>query len=239
MRLSINILALISATTVFADYLTDVLNNFDISAISDCKNALDEYRECQIDTLNLDSVGANIDNFCNIFATEKCQSFYKQGIARIPACQNISKEIFTPGQLLTDMIYSFLKLGCSKDENGNYCPLAGQKIISNAEMSEEQLMNLVNESCKSKQCHTIVSNTFTGVENVELLTKLLFKKQMNDLNMNTTPNESIEKINNLLQSENCTSQHTIRTADSTANANSDKFNTILLIGLTILLSLLF
>jgi hypothetical protein len=243
MRLSTKFFVLISASTVFAngifDELSNVVNNFDISAVSECKNALEEYSECQIDTINLESVGANIDSFCTTFSTEKCQTFYKNGIARIPACQNISKELFAPGQILTDMIYSLLNLGCSKDEKGDYCPLAGRNILNNNEMSEEQFMNLLNESCKSKQCYIIVSDTFSRVENAELLTKLIFKKQMNDLNINTTPNERIANITNFLQSDNCTSQHTIKTADSTDDAKSNKLNSILVIGLIAVLTFLF
>ncbi|ORX46844.1 hypothetical protein BCR36DRAFT_584960 [Piromyces finnis] len=239
MKLVTKFLTLVSATTVLCDFLdgfSNVINNVNFSAITECKNALSKYSECQIDSINLESVSANIDDFCMTFNTENCQTFYKQGITRIPECQDISPELFAPGQIVTDMLYSLLKLGCSKDENNNYCPLAGRNIFTANGINEEEFMRLLNESCKSKQCYDSISDTFTRVENAELLMKLLFKNQMNELSMSTTPNESIGKINNFLQSNNCTSQHTENLSDGTANTSSKKLKSILFIGLSILLA---
>jgi len=242
MRLSITLLTLTFATAVLSDLIdtiSNVISNVDFSAFPECKAAVDEYNECQFDTFNLDSVASNIDVFCGSFSTEKCQNFFNKGLVGIPACQNISEELLMPTKILHGMMYSFLNLACSKDENNNYCPIAGHNILNLRDKSESEILASINESCKSKKCYETANDTFTRVENAELLTKLLFKQQMNDLNLDTNQSQTLDKITEYLKSENCTAQHTIPMGNAESSAETTSIGTVLIIALGLLLSIIF
>jgi len=240
MRFASIVLPLMAATTAFSgftDVLLNISSNINISAIGDCKSAIDEYQECLINNISLDSVGSNVDNFCASFASEKCQNYYKVGVAGIPECQDVSKELIAPFQFLANMVYAVLSLGCSKDENGNYCPLAGKSIFNNNKLSMEELNVSLNETCKSKQCYDVATNSFLNAETSQLLVAFLFQKQLNNLNIDAIENTYLEKINQFLSSENCTIQHT--PVEDSGATNTFIINSFLFICLSFLLFILF
>ena len=251
MKLSTVLLPLMAATTTLSelsDVFSVVSNNLsevsdNLSDLSDnlieigkCKSKIDGYQECLISSINFYSIDTNIDNICAAFATEKCQSFFSTGVASLPECQNVSKKILTPYQILSETVFTILNLSCSKDENNNYCPLAGKNVINNNTMSSDELMNSLKETCKSKKCYNVAANSFIKAETSTILISFLFKKQLNNININSTDSEYLEKINNYLISKDCISQHTVQVNSGTSNTII--INSVLFICLNFLLLLI-
>jgi len=146
------------------------------------------------------------------------------------------KKILTPYQILTETVFTVLNLSCSKDENNNYCPLAGKNVINNNTMSSDELMNSLSETCKSKKCYNVAANSFIKAETSTILVSFLFKKQLNSINVDSTDSEYLEKINNYLISKDCISQHTVQENSGTSNITI--INGVLFICLNFLLLLL-
>ena len=130
MKLSTSIFGLIASSVVYAYNTNDVLNilhkrqqlHTDYSQFNDipneCRLAISEYVECSITPSE-----KTYDNDCSIFASDKCQKFYKDPLSVAPSCKGVS---LIEKDLVSVLEASTLSLSfaCQKDEVGNYCPLS-------------------------------------------------------------------------------------------------------------------
>lgn len=130
-----------------------------------CEEALKQYEECFEDK---EITKENVDVVCNTPISEKCQKLYNDGIDVIPECQKLEglrKTVLGHIVKLSDLN---IKVKCSKDEQGQYCPLnyfsvseknyIGFRIVSN---NEEQFKAALDDTCKSDICTDVYLNAFT------------------------------------------------------------------------------
>jgi len=126
-----------------------------------CAQALESYDEC-IGSFDYDFF-KNINYHCNQFKSNKCQTYYKEGLTVVPECRHkLLVEDASADKLLLDFVSFVYEYTCTTDENGNECPYINM-IIDNiysdlknetesTEFYEKRFYSVVNETCYSNSC---------------------------------------------------------------------------------------
>ncbi|KAG4088325.1 hypothetical protein H8356DRAFT_1725237 [Neocallimastix lanati (nom. inval.)] len=145
---------LFAASTLALQINTNINNKNVITQITydenaDCKTSIVEYKECFAD--NKSKVNLEIiDEVCDKFLTEKCKKFYEEGISKLKGCEKISEEMLNQYTLKYDIKGIVLSELCSRDENGQYCPIS--KFLQSGSTNRRELDECINNTCKSKKC---------------------------------------------------------------------------------------
>jgi len=177
MKFSTGLVTLIAAvSTVFSHSITA---KRDENATKNCKDIYTGLSTCII------NLNFYYDGACEKFKTQECQDvFNKYNSEENKACLNMEVSVAIAN----------LKISCSKDEKGEYCPIAKfAKENPNKEITEE----IVKETCKSKACRelaidsmTVMSNLFTQYENAVQQMNAQMGNKPNDAQMGNKPNDA-------------------------------------------------
>jgi len=103
------------------------------------------------------------ENYCIEYETELCQKYFNSSLkeiyAEIPECKDILNDIEEEETILYDSMRYAIKIACTKDEQGNFCPYspANTKTAIDLKGMRRKERNVayneyVKESCKSKKC---------------------------------------------------------------------------------------
>ncbi|ORX64384.1 hypothetical protein BCR32DRAFT_251128 [Anaeromyces robustus] len=129
----------------------------------ECENALREtilgdsffLNDCYGIGYKLNEYGKLEKNYdiCKNYNTSKCQEYYDLRVSDIPECENSNINVIKAMDFYIEMAYVQMRTLCTKDESGNYCKLF-ENDITNAllQNQKDQLMDMVNETCKSRKC---------------------------------------------------------------------------------------
>ncbi|KAG4087614.1 hypothetical protein H8356DRAFT_1728794 [Neocallimastix lanati (nom. inval.)] len=247
MKFTFKLLTLLTVSSVLSYSIQDDLKkrldlNFeDLGEAAKCLTSLSNFQECKIDTTNLKN---DKESVCNSFNSEKCQKVLKDGIKAIPECKDLPTEVLAASPLLFEILSSGIGLACSKDENGNYCPLSDIIITNDGKLNKEDqsVQMAVIETCKSKQCTDAAIDTLNRVETAEMLSGLSsvnFKRQ--EIKAQTHPEideKSISEYKLILEyfkSDNCTQAQIANNNDTSDAYSTFKLYTAFLVTFAIIL----
>ncbi|KAG4085503.1 hypothetical protein H8356DRAFT_1740080 [Neocallimastix lanati (nom. inval.)] len=246
MKLTTKLLTLLSASTVFSYSVQNELNKRleinlqELGAAANCMTALSKFQDCNINITNLKN---NKDTICQAINSEKCQTILKGGINAIPECKDLPKEVLATSPLFFEMLSSSVGLACSKDENGNYCPLSDVIISQDGKLSreEQEVQNAITETCKSKKCVDAAVDTLTRVEAAELIADLAgvnFGKQEVSVQNQTQTVEKSEykKVLEYFRSDNCTEVYNPTAKVESSAYSAFSFYTVFLVTFAFVLS---
>jgi len=114
-----------------------------------------------------------IRKFCHTIETPKCQKYYNIKLIDIPECKTSDKlqliDYINFEYSLNDKYQSIL-LKCSRDEQGNFCPLSSiekVKRINSTMTTQQQDENYdiaLKDTCKSQKC---VHSYLSRIESLE------------------------------------------------------------------------
>jgi hypothetical protein len=154
------------------------LSNLDLSFLGiekneECSKVLQGYSDCLIGMNEIDA--NNKDNVCNVFNSEKCQNFFKNGVKSVKGCENLQDLLLKIEELLVETNSVSLKMQCAKDESGKYCPLSNLptqfisevKSSSNSTITEQQYDEAVKATCKSRTCIDAALEFETGANKIK------------------------------------------------------------------------
>lgn len=226
--------------------------NYDENA--DCIQTLLNYEECLFKKYNNDTLKKeNYDDICEIYNSDKCQKFYKEGVVSIPECKELGEVLTFQNQILYDKAdYTYQRI-CSKDENGKYCPLSGYDISENKDSDREAHDEAVNETCKSRKCidSAIESinkeiNLNNGINEFQSKIKNNINKRQYD-SSNIKDEDEKELLINFFESDFCSSQapknisSEVKSRDgfSTSDAFSIKYSSALLVIFVLYFGIIF
>eukprot|EP00833_Pecoramyces_ruminatium_P005340 jgi/Orpsp1_1/1179372/evm.model.c7180000069034.1 len=205
--------------------------NVDIECDEVIEQVLSLENKC-LDSINKEcpvNINDKIDNICTVYESENCQkivndtnNFHECKILFTKSKKNITDNI------LYNIIYLFPKYFCVKNENNQYCPsLDDFKVNIEGPDGLEKYMGIsetidkISDICVSRIC------TDALIGYVSSLKKSLIKVKRQD---NSTAHPAdVDELISYLQSEEC----------QTSNATNKKYNTVLLIALSLLLIIIF
>ncbi|OUM68789.1 hypothetical protein PIROE2DRAFT_57874 [Piromyces sp. E2] len=139
-----------------------------LKAFNECKEAIkSDYYYCMKDFNKILSETYAHENNCPDAMSDKCQVLYKEGHYIKSECrQEILKGYIDNEKKAFEVLSSFLKLVCTKDEEDHYC--AYNDIIIEEEPIiqeyEKILYNIVNATCYSKSCTDTFVNYYDHVQ---------------------------------------------------------------------------
>jgi len=242
MKFNTGLLTLIATTSTYANTFSKLYARsaaaIDTVSSIECQNSINDLKkDCVTEDLNM----ANYDKICEQYKNPKCQDLY-EGVDNLPGCKDIG-EVKNLYQKLLSSYGASLKLFCTKDENGNICPLSKtlleeQETQTNIEGEvDKEAMNVLNDevlknTCKSEICINSTKDYLNHVRNNNLLSDLIDKLGGFDDGNKTEVEEINKQIDkgfqdtlDLLDAQNCTSLIQYK---SGANSVSIKLSTTLL-----------
>jgi len=206
------------------DFSSNNSTNITLDTNSDaCENALDDYQECLID--NIEFQKGDVDYICSVYNSEKCQKLYNEGAVIIPECQKIDGVSKTFLDNMVKISQLSLSLKCSKDENGQYCPLNELALLNDSE--EDGFITFKNEStlfdnalgntCKSKKCTMTYTDALSEMrasedeiisllsllDNIDIIS-MKEKRQIKDQDFDRENDKLLSQLEEYLKSSNCT-----------------------------------
>eukprot|EP00833_Pecoramyces_ruminatium_P007928 jgi/Orpsp1_1/1181960/evm.model.c7180000079265.1 len=229
MKFSKKILFLLGAITTLAIdlNLNDINNKYSLTITydenADCVTSINEYKACygsNRKTISKDK----LDEMCDIYLTDRCQKFFKDGIDKLNGCEKLSENLLFTYTLKYEEIGILFAELCSRDENNNYCPISKylQNEFYSDPNSKTKIDNSVNETCKSQKC---VEETIEFINHeIEFDKKLKeFQDKMtsaqNSKRQYDSTNVSQEEENNaileFLNSDKCSTQVSVRSDATT------------------------
>jgi len=243
MKFTSNLLILLSATSILSSTVPDnaklAINKINYEENPECIKSLESYDECLFKQIT-ELKKKDYDTVCKTYNSDKCQKFYKEGIAGIPACEQLNEVITFQNQITIDKAdYQFQRY-CSKDENDKYCPLSGYEFKEKD--SKEEFDKAVNETCKSRKCLDTSIEYFN--KEINLINKINeFQSKVKNNNSkrqfdssNLKDEEKTNAIVEFLESDKCSSQSPKSEATdikskeiSTNDSSSLKYSNTLLI----------
>jgi len=173
-------------------------------SISECKSALKEFEECIIEPKDNDFIDLNL--FCMGFHTEKCINYINGGLPKVRGCSNDFKD---DKQINKYYVYSefmklVYKLHCTKDENGNYCPVSlmdsenrkykKENRVKTIEEVEKQFYTFINNTCVLKECRETIINIDEDYKYLDELEKKLDKIKNSTHSKRAFHVENLEKV---------------------------------------------
>jgi len=154
MKFISNLLTLLAVTSTSVFAFDIGLSTFDFSDKSNesCMNSIDEFStNCLIkDEININ----NIDEACQKFNNEFCQTKFQSGAEGFDQCNN---SLFGFDELM-NTYYVAMKYFCERDENGEICPLAAAALTDDngsLKSEDEQLIQSVKDTCNSEKCKEV------------------------------------------------------------------------------------
>ncbi|ORX75392.1 hypothetical protein BCR32DRAFT_296933 [Anaeromyces robustus] len=140
--------------------------------------------QCQTSIKNLncemkeqdDPKNFNYDEICKPLSDKKCEAIYNNGISELEGCKDIPPEKL---KIINEELksgYAILKMLCEYDEEGKECPfttfmretMKKDMVLENLPNSE-QLMEIIEKTCKSKKCSESLAKSLTDSEaNLEM-----------------------------------------------------------------------
>jgi len=169
-----------------------------------------------------------LNDSCNNYNTDTCQSFYKDPMSLLSTCKDNSI-VSALVNSSVNLIARDLKVKCQKDESGNECPLA-EVELNNDDASSADISNAVNNSCKSKICRentleyleytsemngkasNLLQSSISQITGVGSISEDSLNSVLQDQNNN---DNEIKSYIDILKGDNCINQ-----SKTTANANS-------------------
>jgi len=118
---------------------------------TECFEYLSNYEECFNEAINTEEQCAKIES-------DDCQKFFSTSIVDAPECQKVSKGPLLVFNELLKMQSNYSKFNCSKDEQGQYCPLNSIGLQKNynfdgSENKKEEIYDkAIEDTCKSQKC---------------------------------------------------------------------------------------
>ncbi|OUM66536.1 hypothetical protein PIROE2DRAFT_59276 [Piromyces sp. E2] len=143
----------------------------------------------------------NIEEICTEYNGEKCQTFIKDPMAALPACQSLPEELRSTYEQLFIISKPSMAFFCQKDENNELCPLVEHELSGNKkEKYDMDVMKAVKKTCLSKQCKAVALNLYR-VLNDSINDEEAILNEDQEVMKN---NNIIRKIYQTLKSDNCT-----------------------------------
>ncbi|OUM62501.1 hypothetical protein PIROE2DRAFT_61856 [Piromyces sp. E2] len=208
--------------------------------VKQCQIGIEEYKECVSykEKISKD----NIENYCKVYNSEKCQKIFKDGIKSIKACEMFSQQSLKKTQTKFDTVNYTFKLLCAKDESNKFCPLSEVYITSgNSGFEKNGFDNYINETCKSKKCTDSAIEAFTILQNCDIGGGAQNTNNNGSEDSKTAPTansnvkrevmegtDAIDAIIKKLKAETCSSNN------KNMKANAESSATTLIIGNTLL-----
>jgi len=221
MKFTTSLLTILAATATLA-----------VPSYNECKNIVEKkYSAC---TKN--SMFENVifySDYCIDFENEQCQKLYNNSMSdiinEIPECKGYlddeDEEEMELNETILKLNYNFMKIACSKDEQGNFCPHSFVNVektynLESLKMKGEEAndiyMEYVKESCRSKKC---VDDYLNNIENI--------KKIYSTITFATTSSEEerqYERISSILKSDTCTAKIGKTSVNANDNVNASSAN---------------
>ncbi|KAL6589622.1 hypothetical protein LY90DRAFT_510787 [Neocallimastix californiae] len=149
------VLGSILGSTLGADGLFQSITSYGGSEA--CINEIKLVENC----IMSDITKNNLADSCSNYNSPTCQDFFNDPMKIVPSC-NENSIVSTFINSSIGLISLDLKVKCQNDENNNSCPLAELELTNN-NAGNDQILEAVKNSCKSKICR---ENTLNFLENV-------------------------------------------------------------------------
>jgi len=191
---------LLSMTTIIANNQntsTEDNNEEDdmTKTLKQCEKEIEEYKNCIYGAVYFTK--ENIDNVCNEYHSEKCQTFIKDPMVVIPSCQSLTEELKSTYEYLFIISKPSMAFFCQKNENNELCPLVKYELSGNKD--DNDLMKAVNDTCQSKNCKTVALDLYSILNDTINDEEAILNEDQEAIKNNNT----IRKVYQTLKSDNC------------------------------------
>ncbi|OUM68792.1 hypothetical protein PIROE2DRAFT_3490 [Piromyces sp. E2] len=172
-------------------------NNF-VQVYEECNESLNIYNDCLKEVKG--PFLKDVHNSCEIYRSEKCQNYYREGILIEPKCHNkLLKDYVKMKQFQIKVVTFDSEFPCIFDEEDNECPYVSLLRRNHSkddgnnskEYHEKLFYTIINETCYSKTCsdaYLAYMNGYAGKKEAENQYKLLLEKLNKTIN---TTNQNI------------------------------------------------
>ncbi|OUM63254.1 hypothetical protein PIROE2DRAFT_10219 [Piromyces sp. E2] len=157
------LLTLVAAGTIYANGITDLLNNLNKRDNVETECDTREITDC------ITSPTVNSQEYlCQKIKSDICQKFYADPFGVLPSCKNdtIFSKLFQP--IVVNSTKQQYNLICQKDEAGNICPY-GEILLKEYSkvlnpISDKQREELLKSTCQSKYCREATYRAFADYD---------------------------------------------------------------------------
>ncbi|ORX78347.1 hypothetical protein BCR32DRAFT_328575 [Anaeromyces robustus] len=118
--------------------------------IQKCKTELKEYSSCIFDYKKIAS--SELDSYCNIFKSSKCQKFISSPKSYTPSCFSLSDDVRVEDIILLSYKKDLMNMICQKDEKGNKCPYSDIFFNESKVSNVSYVKDIVTKNCNSYAC---------------------------------------------------------------------------------------